>query len=185
MNVYAITLFLHIVGALGFFMALGLEWTGLWQLQSAATLEQVRPWMGILKSATRVGFISMLITVITGIYMMVTVWRSAAWLTVTIGALVLVIALSLVLTSPRMAAMGRALSTEKSSLSHTFYSLANHPLLWISLQTRVAITLGIVLLKTVKPSLDISLLIIGIAGILGLVSALPMPRRQRMREGSH
>ena len=42
MNAYTIVLFLHIVGALGFFVALGLEWTGLSQLQSAMSLEQVR-----------------------------------------------------------------------------------------------------------------------------------------------
>ncbi len=184
MNVYSITLFLHIVGALGFFMVLGLEWTGLWQLRNATTLEQVRPWLDILKRTLRVGFASMLITVITGVYMMATVWRSAAWLVVTVGALVLVIALSLVLTSPRMAAIGRTLVAEKVSLSHTFYSLANHPLLWISVQTRVAITLGIVFLKTAKPDLGGSLLTIGVAIVLGLVSALPIPRRERARGGS-
>jgi hypothetical protein len=184
MNVYAITLFLHIVGALGFFMALGLEWTGLWQLRNATTFEQVRPWLDILKRTLRVGFASMLITVITGVYMMVTTWRNAAWLIVTVGALVLVIALSLVLTGPRMAAIGRVLVAEKGPLSQTFYSLVNHPLLWISIQTRVAITLGIVFLKTVKPDLGGSLLTIGVAIIIGLASALPMPRRERARGGS-
>ena len=49
MNDYSIALFLHIVGALGLFMALGLEWTGLWQIRSAMTTEQVRGWMGILR----------------------------------------------------------------------------------------------------------------------------------------
>ena len=39
MNDYSIALFLHIVGALGFFVALGLEWTGLRQIRSAMTLE--------------------------------------------------------------------------------------------------------------------------------------------------
>ena len=34
MNAYSIALFLHIVGALGFFVALGLEWTGLWQIEA-------------------------------------------------------------------------------------------------------------------------------------------------------
>ncbi len=38
MNSYSISLFFHIAGALGFFTALGLEWTGLRQIRSAATL---------------------------------------------------------------------------------------------------------------------------------------------------
>jgi len=41
MDDYAIALFLHIVGAVGFFVALGLEWTGLRQIRSAMTPEQV------------------------------------------------------------------------------------------------------------------------------------------------
>ena len=33
MNYYSIALFLHVVGALGFFVVLGLEWTSLRQLR--------------------------------------------------------------------------------------------------------------------------------------------------------
>jgi hypothetical protein len=184
MNIYSIALFLHIVGALGLFVALGLEWTGLRQIRSAISLEQVRPWMGILKNDRKVGFASMLTAVITGIYMMVTVWGVRAWISVTLASLVLLIGLSIVLTGPRMVAVGRSLATEKGPLSQTFRSLANHPLLWVSIQTRMAIALGIVFLKVAKPDLAGSLLTIGIAIILGIASALPMPRHKRVQEGS-
>jgi len=184
MNDYSIALFLHIVGALGVFVALGLEWTGLGQIRSAMTLEQVRAWMGILKSVRRVGFASMLTTVISGFYMMATVWGGVAWVIVSLGTLVLVIVLSVALTGPRMAAIGQALATERGTVSKTFHSLANHPLLWISIQTRVAIALGIVFLKTIKPDLGGSLIIIGVAIVLGLASAMHMPRRERAQEGA-
>ena len=184
MNDYSIALFLHIVGALGFFVALGLEWTGLRQIRSAMTPEQVRGWMGILKSVRKVGFASMLTTVISGFYMVATHWGGVAWVIVSLGALVVVIMLSVALTGPQMAVIGQALATEKVPLSQTFHSLANHPLLWISIQTRVAIALGIVFLKTAKPDLGGSLLTIGVAIILGLASALPTPRRERAQEGS-
>jgi hypothetical protein len=121
----------------------------------------------------------MLAVVISGVYLMVTAWGRVAWLVVTVGALVVVIVLALALSGPRMAAIGRALATEPTAVSQTVHRLANHPLLWISIQTRVAITLGIVLLKTVKPDVSGSLLIIGVAIVLGLASALPMPHRER------
>ncbi len=183
MSNYSIALFLHIVGALGFFAALGLEWSGLWQIRSATLPEQVRAWMGIFKSASMVAFVSMLTTVITGIYMMLTVWGGVAWIIVTLASLVLVIALSSALTIPRMAVIGQALATEKRPVSQTFHDLANHPALWISIQTRVAIALGIVFLKTAKPDLGGSLLTIGVAIILGLALALRVPRRERAQEG--
>jgi hypothetical protein len=184
MNNYSIALFLHIVGAVGFFVALGLEWTGLSQLRSAMALEQVRGGMSTLRNVRKVGFVSMLTTVITGIYMMLTVWGGVAWLYVTLGSLVLAIGLAQVVTAPRMAAIGQVLATEKGKFSETFHSLANHPLLSISLQTRVAIALGIILLKIAKPNLVGSLLVIGVAIVLGLASALPMPRREQAGEGS-
>ena len=57
--------------------------------------------------------------------------------------------------------------------------LLNDPLLGISIQTRVAIALGIVFLMTVKPDLGGSLLAIGVATGLGLLSALPLLGRNR------
>ena len=94
------------------------------------------------------------------------------------------IALAQVVTAPRMAAIGRALAAEKVPLSQTFHSLANHPLLWISIQTRVAIALGIVFLKIAKPDLGGSLITIGIAIVLGAASVLPLLRRERAQAAS-
>jgi hypothetical protein len=115
----------------------------------------------------------------------VTYWGGEAWIIVTVGSLVLVIALAQVVTTPRMAAIGQALVTEKGPFSKTFHSLANHPLVWISIQTRVAIALGIVFLKVTKPDLGGSLLTIGVAIVLGLASALYLPRRERSTSKVH
>ncbi len=172
-NFYSsIALFLHIVGALGVFISLGLEWTGLQQIRSALQPEQVRSWMGIFKSSRKLGFISMLTTVITGLFMMVTDWGGVAWIFVSIGALVLMIGFSAALTGPRMADIWRALTVEKGTLSKTFYRFTNQSILWISIQTRLAIALGIIFLKIAKPELNDSLLTIGIAIVLGIASTM-------------
>ena len=67
----------------------------------------------------------------------------------------------------------------KGSLSSSFYNLANHPLLWVSIQTRIALALGIVFLKITKPELVGSLLAIGIAILLGFASTLQLTRREQ------
>jgi len=184
MNANSLALFLHIVGVLGLFVALGLERTGLRQIRSALVPEQVRAWMGILKSARGMGFASMLTTVITGIYMILTDTGLVPWIYVSILALVMVILLSVVLTGPRMVAIGQALATGKGTLSSSFRSFANHPLLWVSIQTRIALALGIVFLKITKPELAGSLVTIGVAVVLGLASTLHLPLRERAQEGS-
>jgi hypothetical protein len=183
MNAESIILFLHNVGALGIFIALGLEWAGLSHLRSAQAPEQVRVWMGILKSTQGVGLFSMLTAVVTGIYMMLTEWGFVAWIDVTIGALVSVILLSLLLTRPQMTAIGKAMVTEKSRIIKDLPALVNHPFLWISVNTRVAIALGIVFLKTTKPELGGSLLAIVATIALGLATSLYMPRQKQVQQG--
>ena len=164
MNTYSIALFLHIVGALALFATLAFEWVGLRQIHSATLSEQVRAWLGFLRGAGKAGFPSMLLTVITGVYMMV-VWGWMPWLVITIGALVLMIVLARA-AAPRLKALGQSLG------------VVNDPLLWISVQTRVAVVLGIIYLKIAKPDWVGSLLTIGVAIVLGIVSALLMSRHR-------
>src|SRR5574342_417612 len=105
MSNYSIALFLHIVGALGFFVVLGLEGIGLSQVRSVMLPEEARAILGTVKSTNRLGFVSMLTTVITGIYMLLTVWGWVPWIIVVLGALVLEVVLFVVLTKPRMGAI--------------------------------------------------------------------------------
>ena len=183
MSNYAIALFLHIVGALGFFVVQGGEWIGLSQIRRARLPEEAHAILGTVKSADRLGGISILTTIITGVYMLLTVWGWVAWILVVLGALILEIVLFVVLAKPRMSAMEQALATEKGFVSKTFHDLVNDPILWISIYTRTAILLGIVFLKIAKPDLVGSLLTVGVAILLGLASALPMSRRVRVQAG--
>lgn len=184
MNSFSIALFLHIVGALGVSVALGLEWIGLSQTRRATAPEEIRAILGVVKSTSRLGFVSMLTTVITGIYMVLNGLGWVPWILVVLGALIFVIALARVLTAPRMADIGHALTAEKRPVSQSFHNLVNHPILWISIQTRVAIVLGIVFLKIATPDLGGSLVTIGIGAALGVASALPMFRPGRVHEAS-
>jgi hypothetical protein len=183
MSIYSIALFIHIVGALGFFVVQGLEWIGLLQVRRARLPEEPRAILGMVKSADRLGGISILTTIITGVYMLLTYWGWVAWIVVVLGALVLEIVLFVVLAKPRMAAMDQDIEREKGFVSKTFHELVNDPILWISIHTRTAILLGIVFLKIAKPDLGGSLLTIGIAIVLGTASALPMLRRARVQMG--
>ena len=184
MSIFSIALFLHIVGALGVSVALGSEWIGLSQIRKATVPGEIRAILKVVQSTTRFGFASMLSTVITGIYMVLVAVGWVPWLLVVIGALVLVIVLARALTVPRLAAIGKALIMEKGSVSPTFHNLMKDPILWISIQTRVAIVLGIIFLKIATPGFAGALLAIGIAITVGIASALPMRRPVQVRQGS-
>ena len=176
MTTYSLALFLHISGALGMAAALGLEAFGLQQVRRATMPAQAGAGLSIIGGTRRLGFASMLTAVLTGLYMMLTMWSGLPWLYTTLGAIILLIALTGA-NGPRMAAAGRALAREGGALSASFHEIVNHPLVSISLYTRIAIILGIVFLKTAKPDWTGSLLTIGVAIILGAGSALSVSRR--------
>ena len=175
MNYYAIALFLHIVGALGLFVALGLEWTSLLLLRRATTTEQVRERMRIASGVRGVSGAALATLLVSGIYLTATVWGGVAWIAVALGAMVLMAVLGAALSGPRMAAIGRAV--ENGPLAPV-----PDPLLWVSMQTRVAVALGIVFLMTVKPDLNGSLLTIAVAAVLGLIAALPAVAAGRSKQ---
>jgi hypothetical protein len=183
MNLYSIALFLHITGALGFFIVLGLEWIGMSKIRSAGLAGEARGILAVVDGSNRLGFVSMLTTVVTGIYMMLTVWGGAAWLWVVIGSLVLEIVLFRALTAPRMAVIARTLAAENGPVSQAFRDMVSQPVIWLSIHTRAALVLGIVFLKVAKPGLGWSLLSIAAAIALGLASAVVAPRREQAEAG--
>ena len=181
MTLYPIALFLHVVGALGLFMALGLEWTSLLYLRRAATAEQVREWVAIVARLRWVYAPSFVALLLTGFYMTAVAWTEAGWVGVALAALLLIASLGMVLTGRRMAPIVRAAAVEHGSLSPDLRHRLHDPLLWTSVQTRLAVALGIVFLMTVKPDLGGALLTTGAALLLGLVSTVPAWGRDRTK----
>lgn len=184
MSIYSFALFLHIAGSLGFFITLGLEWTSLHQIKNAGTSEQVRAWISIFNGTRRFGMASTLTIIVAGIYLMASAWGGAAWIIVTLAAMGLMIVLINTLTRPRTLAIAQVVTAGKGPMSSAVQSLVNDPRLWISIQTRMAISLGIVFLMTVKPGLGGSLLTISMAIVIGLASSLPMIRRKSVKEST-
>jgi hypothetical protein len=178
MNSYSIALFLHVVGALGFFVALGLEWMSLQQLQRISTAEQLREWFQNSRGMRGLGGISMLVLLGAGIYMTIIAWGGADWIGVAFGSVILMGVLGGVLSGPRMAAIQRSMGDETGNISSTLYQLIHHPLISLSIRLRIGMALGIVFLMCVKPTLVESLITMGIATVLGLALALPGIRRK-------
>lgn len=177
--IYSIALFLHIVGALGIFVALGLEWASLLNLRRAETGEQGHLWLKLYTSLSRLYPLSWLLILIPGFYMTVVAWRGAAWISVALAAVVLQAVLGAALGGRQMAHLGQALSAQVGPLSASTRNRINNPLLWSSLWIRTGIAMGIVFLMAVKPGLLGALTSIGVAVLLGWVFSLPARRRDR------
>jgi hypothetical protein len=167
MKIYLLILFLHVVSAFGILISFGLEWMNLDRLQRSCTVEETRASMKGFRVLPWIGEPSYLIALISGIYLWQSSWRGAAWTVIALISLVVIAMIGAVSTGPRLTALGKLFSGEKAG-EPVVQQVGAMQVLWISLQVRVLMALGITFLMTVKPGVSGSLIALAIAILLGL-----------------
>ncbi len=170
---YSIALFLHIVGALVYFSALGLEQASLISMRGARRVEQVREWLNVYRWLPRLGPGSLVLILLSGFYMMITTLGWTAWIIGALVAMVLIGVIGGVIGGPRMGAVGKLAAQENGPIPAALSQRLHDPLLSISMQVRTAIALGIVFLMVVKPDTVGTLITLVVAVVVGLLAALP------------
>jgi hypothetical protein len=172
-SLYPISLFLHIVGALTLFAALGLEWAGLYNLRRATETGQVREWLRLLGAPRFLGGPAALAILATGIYLTATRWGPQGWIIVSLVGMVLIAVLGAALSGRRIGAIARALPAEQGSISPAFARQLRDPGLTLSLRLRTALFLGIVYLMSTRPSTGGALMGLAVAAGVGLALSIP------------
>ena len=186
MNVYNIVLFLHVSGAIGYFVAIGTWLFGLSALRRAQRVEQVRAIVHLVSLSGPLFGISVLLILAAGLYMALTAWSlQTGWIAVALISLVLMAPIGTALMEPRRRAIERlARETPEradGSLPESLERRIHDPILSTTVQTITALLLGIVFLMTTKPSLAGALIVIAIALVLGLASGLLVSRTTRIQ----
>jgi hypothetical protein len=190
MSVYTILLFLHVSGAIGLFIGLGIQWLGLAALRRVTRVEQARGIIGLVAIADPIGTVCALLTIASGLYMALTVWGiQTGWILVALASIVAFIPPAIgLLIEPRMRAIKTSLQGEADGpLSAALYAHIHDPILGTTLQSMATLLLGIVFLMTNKPTLPGAIVTIVIALFAGLVLSLPLWRkgggRMKSRKG--
>jgi hypothetical protein len=175
MSLYTLTLFVHVSGAIGAFVSLGIWLFGLAALRRARLVEQVRAlaWLIILASPLMV--LSVLLLGLAGFEMALSTWGlSTPWIAVSLVSVVLVGPIGAFVLDPRMRTiLATTRELPDGPLPYALERQTHHPILFTSAHMLVAILLGIVFLMTNKPFLLLSLLAMTLAAVLGLVSSIP------------
>ncbi|HEU4366529.1 MAG TPA: hypothetical protein VFT13_13820 [Candidatus Krumholzibacteria bacterium] len=175
MNLYPFLIFLHVVGGVGIFMALGIEVVALGRLRRAETSADARAWMGLMKVSARMGPVSMLTNLATGVWMMVRWWGPQPWLHAAMIAVVAIALIGGIVTRRGMRRLRGALAAESGpDLSGAFGGLRSHHALAASLRVRAALAVGILALMTMKPGIAGSFLALAAAIVAGLLATIPL-----------
>ncbi len=174
MNVYTIVLFVHVSGAIGYFIGTGIWLFGLAGLRRAQRVEQVRSLTNLVGMTGPLLGISLLFILAAGLYLAITAWSlQTGWIAVALITLVLMAPFGTAIIEPRRRALSRlAKEAPDGPLPESLERRTHDPVLGTALQTLAALLLGIVFLMTTKPSLSGSLIVMAVALVLGLASGL-------------
>ena len=175
MNLYTLALFLHVSGAIGAFISLGVWLFGLSALRRARRVEQVRAlaWLMILVDPLMV--VSVLLIGLAGFHMALSTWGlQTSWIAVAFASFVLMAPLGPFVLSARMHTIRKmAGEAPDGTFPDVLFKRIHDPILPVTASTLVSMLLGIVFLMTTKPSLLASILVMGLALLPGLILSLP------------
>ena len=176
MSLYSFAVFIHVTGAIMLGFIIGIEWMMVFRLRNAENRDEALSALGIVKIIGKMSPITWLTILIPGFYMITKAWGWAAWIDTAIaGWLVLFISGALIAGKKltRLAKELEASSTLEPSIQK---KLADKSIL-VGLRLRTSITLAIIFMMTVKPVLQISVIVL----ILSFAGALiPIGRRKRV-----
>jgi hypothetical protein len=176
MNVVSFVLFLHVVGMLGLFIALGLDGVSVFRLRRAAAVDEMAPWVGLAASGSRAYRGSIALVVLSGAYLTRELLRGMmagervselGWLTLSVIALVM-FGIAGALSLRRMQPVWRPSSVPADARLQL--TRVHDPLLQLLFIFRTVLALTIVFLMTTRPSLEASMLVMAGAGLLALVT---------------
>jgi hypothetical protein len=181
MSIYSIVKFLHVSGAIGYFVALGTLLFGLAALRRARRVEHVRVLAELIRRLTPLFNISILLLLAAGLYLTFTAWGlQTGWILVALVSLVAIVPIAAVTVQSRMRIVGQlAREASDGPLSPEIFARTHDPVLLTTPQTAVALLLGIVFLMTNKPSLPLAVLVMALALVLGLTSGALVVRATR------
>lgn len=185
MNIYSIVLFLHVSGDIGLFIGISVQLLSLMTLRRAKHIEQVRAIIGLITLSEPLSIASALLTIVTGLYMALTVWGwEIGWTTVTLISLIVFLPpLIRGIIEPRMhAIVALANDTSDGPLPVSLEIRIHDPILGTALQTLAAVVLGIVFLMTTKPAFAGAITVMIVAMMLGLASGLLLRRTSHMKK---
>lgn len=183
MDWYHLVLFVHILGALGLFMAFAVELAVMVGALSARTVEAVRAWSSASKLLDVVFPITSLLTLGAGLALTIGFWGwSHAWIDLSLGLLVLLSVVGAAFNGTharRIAQRARALG--QGAIPPDLRHELNHPARWTSVISTATLGLGIVFLMVEKPDWLGSVITLVVALLVGGVLAQVLVRSGQAR----
>jgi hypothetical protein len=168
---YTVALFVHILGAIGLFVAVSLIVVALVRMRRASTLEQVREWASVANVAGKSMIFISLVILAPALSMVILAWGfMTPWVMASLITFVVLSIMGAAMNGRRLEQV--VVMTQKASPGPIPADLRAQllaPQLWLPEGVRLMLLLGILCLMTIKPDMLFSILILVGMLILGLI----------------
>ncbi len=184
MNLGDFLLLVHVLGAIGYSAGTLISLFGLSALRRVRRVEQARVLLGLMELPGPVSGVSLLLVVVTGLYMTITTWGwQTGWIDVALGSLVVLLMPTGAVMGTRRRAIAKLVNEMPDGpLTEGLEQKIRDPLFGTSTILLNGLLAGIIFLMVVKPVLVTSLIVMGASAVLSLALSLPSWREAR-REG--
>jgi hypothetical protein len=172
MTIYSVVLFIHVVSAIGLFVALAAEGMILFRIRSAQSTEEARFFIGAFQRLRVIAIPAFLGVLVGGLYLASKYGGGTFWIPLGLGSTLLIMLVGGIVT-------GRKMSRLRSALSKTGGVTSFDPILTgtrdsvlvLSYGLRSGLAVGIIFLMTAKPLLPLSLTDLVMTSIAGVLIA--------------
>jgi hypothetical protein len=177
MTIYSTVLFIHVVSAIGLFIALAAEGAILFRIRTAQSVDETQFFVSALQRLRIIAIPSFIGILIGGVYLASKWGRGTFWIPFALGATLLIMLIGGFVTGIRSARLKKVLlSTENDVSIESLSAMTKDAALLLSYGLRVGLGLGIVFLMTAKPDLLGSLGALAAGCGAGLLGAAWMRR---------
>jgi hypothetical protein len=177
MTIYSAVLFIHVVSALGLFIALAAEGAIFFRIRTSQSLEEAKFFIRAFQRLRIIAIPSFLGILVGGLYLAPKWGRGTFWIPFALGATLLIMLIGGLVTGMRVARLKKVLSSTENDVSiEAIATKTKDNALLISYGLRAGLGLGIVFLMTTKPELLGSLGALAAGCGAGLLGAAWMRR---------
>lgn len=177
-NAYNVALFLHIVGAVTLFIAMGLVQRVGTQMRGAGNLDELRLCLRLVRTTGTMYPVALGLLLLTGLYMAGTAWSfETPWVVVGIVSLLVISGVGGGFVGRRFGGIGRDAGAA-GSLSADLVRRVREPKLWAAATMLNGLAMGVLWLMAVKPGLIHSLVVVVALALMGAVAGTSASRRR-------
>jgi hypothetical protein len=172
MSIYSVVLFIHVVSAIGLFVAFAGEGAILFRIRSARSAEEARFFIGVFHRLRVIAIPAFLGILVGGMFLTLKYGGGTFWIPSALGATLLIMFVGGIVTGRKMSRLRSAFSKPEviTSFDPVVTGIRDSALVF-SYGLRSGLAVGIVFLMTAKPLLPLSLTALVVASIAGVFIA--------------